>query len=412
VSKTDSKGRSVRRHYKSANELESKCFGCYTAYEVAARAFKVYAMKQCMVRICTLTHSLIHSLSHHHQLLQQQQGTRKFLGMKQWKSERFPRKCFGETRWMNFKDVGLRAHAFGAGLIKIGLVSLPKTEGQEDHFVQLAQNKTQPSLKTQMNAFEKSNKSHTLLIYEETCADWMTALIGAFSQSLVCATSYATLGPDSVADAVKETNCKAILCNMKDVEKIDSMASQMPSLTHILYTKNYVTEKQIKKFSFQSKNGLTIMSMDQVVDLGIKADIPPNPPTPENMAVVMYTSGSTGKPKGVMIRQRNLVASGGMFLRYVRDTRFLREGAETYIAYLPAAHIMELCVEFAMLGYGGRIGYSDVRSFSSAGALRVNEATGEVGLLSLSLSLCYKLSYNHTPHMHTHTLTNNHTDTS
>ena len=31
-----------------------------------------------------------------------------------------------------------------------------------------------------------------------------------------------------------------------------------------------------------------------------------------------------------------------------------------------------------MLGYGGRIGYSDVRSFSSAGALRVDESTGEI----------------------------------
>ena len=185
---------------------------------------------------------------------------------------------------------------------------------------------------------------------------------------------------------------------MKDVEKIDNMASRMPTLTHIVYTKNYVTEEQVKKFSFKSKNGLTIMSMDQVVELGIKNSIPPNPPTPENMAVVMYTSGSTGKPKGVMIRQKNLVASGGMFLRYVRDTKFLREGEETYvrfityslnkqntlehthryIAYLPAAHIMELCVEFAMLGYGGRIGYSDVRSFSSAGALRVDESTGEI----------------------------------
>lgn len=96
------------------------------------------------------------------------------------------------------------------------------------------------------------------------------------------------------------------------------------------------------------------------------------------LIVTTTTTTGTGKPKGVMIRQRNLVASGGMFLRYVRDTQFLREGEETYIAYLPAAHIMELCVEFAMLGYGGRIGYSDVRSFSSAGALRVDESTGNI----------------------------------
>ena len=86
-----------------------------------------------------------------------------------------------------------------------------------------------------------------------------------------------------------------------------------------------------------------------------------------------YTSGSTGKPKGVMIRQKNLIASAAMFLNW--GEQHVREGDETYLAYLPAAHIFELIVEFVMISYGARVGYSDPRSFSSHGAVRMDEST-------------------------------------
>jgi long-subunit acyl-CoA synthetase (AMP-forming) len=38
------------------------------------------------------------------------------------------------------------------------------------------------------------------------------------------------------------------------------------------------------------------------------ASIPPNRPSPSDMAIVMYTSGSTGRPKGVMMHHSNLIA--------------------------------------------------------------------------------------------------------
>ena len=194
---------------------------------------------------------------------------------------------------------------------------------------------------------------HTMLIYEETCADWLTGLFGAFSQSLAVATSYATLGVASVSDAVIECNVKVILCNYKDVEKLSKAVGDMPTLTHIIYTTNNTTEEMASKPPAHAR-GVQVLSFDEVCDLAGK-DAQPNAPEPNNMAVVMYTSGSTGKPKGVMIRHSNLTASAAALVAMV-DEQNMKEGEETYLAYLPAAHILELCVEFSMFAFGAEIG--------------------------------------------------------
>jgi len=47
-----------------------------------------------------------------------------------------------------------------------------------------------------------------------------------------------------------------------------------------------------------------------------------------------------------------------------------KAGEETYLAYLPAAHILELVAELGMLSFGCAIGYADPRTLSSKGACR------------------------------------------
>ena len=73
-----------------------------------------------------------------------------------------------------------RAAAFGAGLVALGCK--PQPAGVD---------------------YENLNGPHTILLWEDTCADWLTALIGAGGQSVAVATSYATLGIDAVSEALK-----------------------------------------------------------------------------------------------------------------------------------------------------------------------------------------------------------------
>lgn len=64
-------------------------------------------------------------------------------------------------------------------------------------------------------------------------------------------------------------------------------------------------------------------------------------PSRSDLAVIMYTSGSTGTPKGVLIKHENIVAA--MTGQKERVFPMVDLENDIYIAYLPLAHILELC---------------------------------------------------------------------
>lgn len=267
-------------------------------------------------------------------------GTRTFLGKTD--DPKFPKSIFGETEWTTYGEVYEDVQAVGAGFRALGME--PLQEGVN---------------------LEVATGAHTLLLFEDTCKDWLTTVFAAHSQSLVVATSYATLGIQAVCDALKECNVSVVVCNRKNVAEISKVAP--PCLKTIVYTNHNVTEEEAQK-PVQGTNIKTI-SFQELKALGESKPLPPTPPHPENLGVIMYTSGSTGKPKGVMITHRAITASVSGFQLSLP----VAEGAETYIGYLPAAHIFEFCAEVSCFALGNEIGYSDTKTITSKGAVRQRE---------------------------------------
>jgi long-chain acyl-CoA synthetase len=110
-------------------------------------------------------------------------GTRKFLGWHSPEGAKFPLKVFGETEWKTYEQLSNDSAAFGRGLRALGMEPLGLAESNAC-----------------TEKFASMEGAHCLLIFEETCADWMTAAIGAASQSLPVATSYSTLGINAIAE--------------------------------------------------------------------------------------------------------------------------------------------------------------------------------------------------------------------
>jgi long-chain acyl-CoA synthetase len=327
---------SIRRRFKDnwENGLLTKAFedewdAPTTVWEMAQRSFREYADKDAF-------------------------GTRKFIKNYKKEGEKFSKAVFGETEWTTYGEAEGDVLRIGAGLRELGMQPVPHGGN-----------------------LEQLPGPHTLLLFEDTCQEWTTTVLAAHSQSLVVATSYSTLGIQAVCDAIQECNVSVLVCNRKNVQEILEVAPAV--LKTVVYTDHYVSpEEAATPLAMSSR--CRLMSYSQLMALGAQSQqiYPPTPPAPENLAVIMYTSGSTGKPKGVMITHRAIIASIATFPKVLP----YKAGNETYVGYLPAAHIFEFCAEMSNLLTGNAIGYADTKTITSKGAIRqrddgtYNEAPG------------------------------------
>jgi len=261
-------------------------------------------------------------------------GTRQFLGQLNPKVKKF-----GEVNWKTYAEIDVASHKFGAALRDVGLVPAPAKA-----------------------SLEKLKTPCALAIFENTCAEWMIAAMGAFSQGIITTTIYSTLGMDAVVEAVNEGIIRGIVCNFSHVEVLAKRIGEMPTLKTIVYTSDMMSPDY--KFVLPEAEGVEIISFEDFTARGDVKAYPPTPPTPASTAVVMYTSGSTGKPKGVILTHTNVVAA----VAAVSELLHVNEGTEQYLAYLPLAHIMEFTAEFSVLGKGAKVCYADPKTLSTTGA--------------------------------------------
>merc|ERR1719456_127917 len=89
----------------------------------------------------------------------------------------------------------------------------------------------------------------------------------------------------------------------------------------------------------------------------------------------MYTSGTTGPPKGVVLTQANIVA-------VVAGVEYSLKGAatpdDTYLCYLPLAHIMETAAEVSFMALGLQLGFGSPHTLTDTGVkLKRPESIGD-----------------------------------
>ncbi|XP_019967820.2 long-chain-fatty-acid--CoA ligase 4 [Paralichthys olivaceus] len=256
----------------------------------------------------------------------------------------FKKLILGEYRWLSYNELDSVISQYGSGLAALG--QQPKS---------------------------------TIAIFCETRAEWMITAQACFRRNFPLVTFYATLGEEAITFGLNETGVTHLVTSAELLEtKLKHVLPNTPKLKHVIF----VDKKKVSTDGYPA--GILVHSMESVLQLGT---LPENggraivKPKPSDLAVVMYTSGSTGRPKGVMIVHRNLIA--GMTGQCERIPGLGPD--DTYIAYLPLAHVLEMTAEISCVTYGCRIGYSSPQTLSDQSTKIKKGSKGDSSVLRPTL---------------------------
>ncbi|OQR78922.1 long-chain-fatty-acid--CoA ligase 4-like [Tropilaelaps mercedesae] len=224
----------------------------------------------------------------------------------------------GEYQWMSYRDFDDKVDLIGRALMSLGV-----------------------------------RPRQNVCILAETRMEWMLAAQACLRINIPVVTLYATLGEDGIIHGITETETTHLITSQELMLKVGKLLPQLPSITHVIYMESSVHKLRPE---LTTKLGVHLVPFSQLEELGKAADegLKGEIPGPDDTAIIMYTSGSTGMPKGVMISQYNIVATARGFQTMVPEVN----PRDAYIAYLPLAHIFELCCEMVSIALGVRIGYA------------------------------------------------------
>lgn len=192
-----------------------------------------------------------------------------------------------------------------------------------------------------------------VVIYAETRAHWLITALACFRANVTVVTVYSTLGEEAIVAAINETDSCMLVTSSELIGKLGSIGSKCPTMNTLVYfpqvDKNAVTPN-LEPLRTQFKH---VLSFNGLADRNSKP-IFESSAKPSDIALIMYTSGTTGAAKGVILLHSNVVAAiagQGHGVNIINDK-------DTYIGYLPLAHILELDAELTALCKGCRVGYS------------------------------------------------------
>ena len=135
---------------------------------------------------------------------------------------------------------------------------------------------------------------------------------GCMSQSIPIVTAYDTLGEAGVEYTIQATKAKAIYTDPHLLSTITNSMKHIKEVEVVIY--NSQSHNKLKQEDIDSlkaaRDNLTIVSIEELLQLGADNPVEPVPPSASDIACIMFTSGSTGPPKGVPLAHSAVVAAG------------------------------------------------------------------------------------------------------
>ncbi|WWD03296.1 hypothetical protein V865_001347 [Kwoniella europaea PYCC6329] len=240
--------------------------------------------------------------------------------------------------WMTYEEALQRVKEIGAGLRELGI---------ED---------------------KRENKFFN--IYAQTSRNWMLVAQSCAFNAVPISTAYDSLGPEGLRHALNETEVNGMFTNADLLGTLVKIIENCPTVKLIVYDGNS-EDGAIDKLK-AIRDDIKVIHLDEVIQLGKSKPVEALPAKAEDVYCCMYTSGSTGTPKGVLLTHRNVVAAIGSVWTLLYEYLTTKD---SYLAFLPLAHILEFVVENSFIFAGLPIGYGRVKTLTDAS---VRECKGDI----------------------------------
>ncbi|ORX59043.1 acetyl-CoA synthetase-like protein, partial [Hesseltinella vesiculosa] len=212
-------------------------------------------------------------------------------------------------------------------------------------------------------------KGDRVFFFAKTTASWMITAQASFLLGASITTGYDSMPADSIASIIQQTQPKVIFTEtslFKVMNEAYGMldTSNLPGL--VMYVGTDGGQELTTLQQTLDQHNTTLMSLEDTYSQQIQVDdeetasVTTTNVQPKDLAMIMFTSGTSGTPKGVQLTHSNILAAIGGAHHLVID--FILKDDQTYIGYLPLAHILEFVVELVMITLGIPIGYANVRT--------------------------------------------------
>ncbi|KAJ3124260.1 Long chain acyl-CoA synthetase 7 peroxisomal [Nowakowskiella sp. JEL0407] len=187
--------------------------------------------------------------------------------------------------------------------------------------------------------------------------EWVVSEYGSFGQGICTVPLYDTLGADAVEFIIGETDLPLVFATKDKVKFLLGLMGKSAKLKTIKYM--IAMDDAPNELVQQGKSlGVQVISFSDAENIGKASPAPFSPPLPDDLATICYTSGTTGSPKGVLITHMNMLGFGGSILHLMKSGRMYKfSERDSYVSYLPLAHVMERELMLVVSGVGARIGF-------------------------------------------------------
>ncbi|NOT34949.1 MAG: long-chain fatty acid--CoA ligase [Candidatus Eisenbacteria bacterium] len=201
-------------------------------------------------------------------------------------------------------------------------------------------------------------------LLSENRYEWAITDLAVLARGAVTVPIYPTLTAEQSRHVLANSEARLIVVSTAaQLEKIRSVAAQLPSLKTIVYMDPVPVRPE-------GSHGLAEV-MEQGATAGRAApgefERLARSVTADEVATIIYTSGTTGEPKGAMLTHRNIASNvwAGLEVSPIYPTN-------RCLSFLPLCHIFERMGGFySMLGGGASIAYAQSLDTVAADAMEV-----------------------------------------